>query len=318
MSLHGLAIVSCRAIPIRSSVKLKLYADSVSTFEWHDLRNAESPELDELAARYHLHPLHVEDCRHRGERAKIEDGDGYLFVVLKPVSVEQDGTVTMTDLDLFIGTDFAVTVTERSGDAVFKLLDGVRAAKVQRADQILYRIFDGMVDSYLPILDDYDDQIDELQNEVLDKPTSDALAKVFEIKRALVDLRRVLTNTRDVAMHLQRVETNLIGKDLWPFFRDIYDHVARNLDLVETQRDLLTGALDVYLSSVANRTNQVMKVLTVLGTATLPAVVVTSFYGMNVKGLPMVESAHAAWVVMGMVTVSTGLLLALLRWLKWF
>src|SRR5437899_11449182 len=114
-------------------------------------------------------------------------------------------------------------------------------------------------------------------------------------------LRRVLVNTRDLAAHLQRSESELIHRDLWPFLRDIYDHVARNLDLVEMQSDLLTGSLDIYLSSVANRTNQVMKVLTVLGTIDLPDVVISSFYGMNIKRLPWIASAHVRDTVRGIM-----------------
>jgi magnesium transporter len=144
------------------------------------------------------------------------------------------------------------------------------------------------------------------------------LATIFSIKRALIDLRRVLTNTREVATHLQRSENNVIARDLWPFFRDVYDHVARNLDLLETQRDLLSNALDVYLSSVANKTNQIVKVLTVLGTATLPAVIITSFYGMNVKGLPWAESPHGALIVIAVLAISTVGLLLLLRRFGWF
>jgi magnesium transporter len=293
-------------------------SDSLKGPEWYDLRDPASPELDRLAERYHLHPLHIEDCRHRGERAKVEEGDGYMFVVLKPIVLDQDGAVNPCDLDIFVGSEFVITVSETSAPDLDKLLDSVHAANVVRPDQILYRIIDGVVDSYLPLLDGYDDRIDELQDQVLHNPLPAELAKLFEIKRALVDVRRVLTNTRDVAMHLQRTETNLIGKDLWPFFRDVYDHVARNLDLVETQRDLLAGALDVYLSSVANRTNQIMKVLTVLGTATLPAVVITSYYGMNVKGVPWADAPNGAMLVTVVIIITTAALLLLLRWFKWF
>ncbi len=292
-------------------------AKQLTQTEWHDLRDPASPELDELAARYGLHPLHIEDCRNRHQRAKVDEGDGYLFVVLKPIALDKDGAVLPSDLDIFVGPNFALTVSEGGGPDVTQLLDSVHAAQVTRPDQILYRIFDTVVDSYLTILDSYDDQIDELQDQVLNNPMPEALAKLFEIKRALVDVRRVLTNTRDVAMHLQRTENSLIEKDLWPFFRDVYDHVARNLDLVETQRDLLGGALDVYLSSVANRTNQTMKVLTVLGTAVLPAVVITSFYGMNVKGIPFVDGPNGATMVTLVIVITTAALLVLLRWLKW-
>jgi magnesium transporter len=295
-----------------------LYPDAVNTPEWHDIRDPASKELDELAARYHLHPLHIEDCRNGRQRAKTEDGDGYMFIVLKPMTVDPDSELLDGDLDVFVGHDFVITVSEKCGKAVDQMLDAIHSSKATRPDQIFYKVFDGVVDSYLPLIDGYDDQIDELQDEVLNSPSPAALSRVFDIKHALVDLRRVLVNTRDVAMHMQRIESDLIQRDLWPYFRDIYDHVARNLDLVETQRDLLTGALDVYLSSVANRTNEVMKVLTVLGTATLPAIVITGFYGMNLKGLPYLDNPHGGLIAIAMMFVTTLVLILLLKWQKWF
>src|ERR1051325_10682693 len=125
------------------------------------------------------------------------------------------------------------------------------------------------------MLDGFAEKVDALEDEALESPAPETLSRIFETKRGLILLRRVLVNTRDVAGHLQRTESPLIARDLWPFLRDIYDHVTRNLDRVEMLRDLLTGSLDVYLSSVANRTNQVMKVLTVMSTVALPAIVVS-------------------------------------------
>lgn len=287
--------------------------------EWFDIRDPQDPELDRLAARYHLHPLHIEDCRHRNQSAKVEEGRGYLFVVLKAVELNADGTLGVGDLDLFLGRDFLITVDEARCKSVLQVLDQLRAAPADlRTDQLFYRITDAIVDSYLPLLDHFNDVIDELEDEVLDNPTPQALARIFDSKRSLIVLRRVLVNTRDVASHLQRTESQLIQRDMWPFLRDIYDHVARNLDLVEMQRDLLTGSLDIYLSSVANRTNQVMKVLTVLGTIALPILVVSSFYGMNVKGLPWLDSPHGGWIVSAMMAGLTAVLLIVLRLFRWF
>jgi magnesium transporter len=126
-----------------------------------------------------------------------------------------------------------------------------------------------------------------------------------------------LANTRDVAAHLQRVETELIPQDLWPFLRDVYDHLARSLDTVDTQRDLLTGALDIYLSSVANRTNQVMKVLTVLGTVAIPAVVISGFFGMNQDDLPWIHSSHGTAIALGLMLLTTAALLIILKKFDW-
>jgi magnesium transporter len=223
------------------------------------------------------------------------------------------------DLDFFLGRDFLITVQESRCTGVRPILDQLRALSAElRPDQLFYRITDAVVDSYLPVLDHFNDVIDELEDEVLDNPTPHALSRIFDSKRSLILLRRVLVNTRDVAAHLQRSECDLIQRDMWPFLRDVYDHVARNLDLVEMQRDLLTGSLDIYLSSVANRTNQVMKVLTFLGTIALPILVVSSFYGMNIKGLPWLDSPHGGWIVTAMMAALTVVLLIVLRLFRWF
>jgi magnesium transporter len=178
---------------------------------------------------------------------------------------------------------------------------------------------DGTVDSYAPTLDWFNEAIDGIEDTVLERPSPTTLQRIFEAKRGLIELRRVLSNMRDVAGHLQRLETELMQRDLWPFLRDVYDHLARNLDMVEMQRDLLTGAMDIYLSSVANRTNQVMKVLTVLGTIALPAIVISGFYGMNTKGrLPGIDSPHGAEIATGLMVVATVGLLIMLKKFDWF
>jgi len=285
--------------------------------KWHDIADPKDPELDRLAAQYHIHPLHIEDCRHRNQRAKVEENAGYIFTVLKTVQV-QDGELAFHDLDLFLGDDWVITVQEGNRDGAAAILRPVHAMEAHlRADQVFYRIYDGVIDSYLPTIDGIDDVIDELEEQVLQSPTPQVLSRIFHTKRTLIDLRRVLVNTRDVTAHMYRTQHNLIQTDLIPFLRDVYDHVARNLDLVETQRDLLTGTMDVYLSSVANRTNEVMKVLTVLGTIALPALVVSGFYGMNTKGLPFADSANGTAIVASMMVAITALLLALLRRLRW-
>jgi magnesium transporter len=286
--------------------------------DWHDLRDPGDPELDQLAARHQLHALHVEDCRHRNQAAKIEENPGYLFVVLKPVEIDEDGNLEISDLDLFVGRDFLITVQEGGRGGVARLLEQVRAAwGGARADQLLYRITDAVVDSYLPVLDRFSDTIDELEDQVLDQPTPQALERIHDTKRGLIVLRRVLVNTRDVAGHLLRAENDLVAREMWPFLRDLYDHLARNLDMVETQRDLLNGALDIYLSSVANRTNQVVKVLTVLGTVALPALVISGLYGMNLEGLPWKGHPHGFAIVSGMVAAVSGVFLAMLKLFHW-
>ena len=286
---------------------------------WSDIADPNDPELDRLAAEHHIHPLHVEDCRNRNQRGKVEDSEGYIFTVLKPVVVGADETLTFNDLDIFLGPDWLITVQETACDTVRKILDPIHAAEQRlRPDQIFHRICDGVVDSYLPLLDRTDEIIDDLEEKVLEDPSPEVLSRIFETKRSLIELRRILVNTRDVTAHLYRTEHELIKPEMAPFLRDVYDHVARYLDLVETQRDLLTGIMDVYLSSVANRTNEVVKVLTILGTIALPVLVISGFYGMNTKGLPFADSPHATLLVTILMVALTAALLIYLRRHRWF
>jgi magnesium transporter len=283
------------------------------------LRDANDPELDALAERYHLHPLHIEDCRHRNQRAKVEEGADYIFVVLKPVHINAAGELEVTDFDVFLGRDYLITVEEGECPSLRTNLDQLRASADRlRPDQLLHRAMDATVDAYAPVTDWFNDAIDAIEDKVLEKPSPATLQRIFELKRGLIELRRVLTNMRDVAGHLQRLESELIQRDLWPFLRDVYDHVARDVEMVEMHRDLLAGAMDIYLSSVANRTNQVMKVLTVLGTIALPAIVISGFYGMNTKDLPWIESPHATVIAAGLMIVTTAGLLLVLKKFDWF
>lgn len=288
--------------------------------QWYDIHDPESAELDQLAARFGLHPLHIEDCRHRDQRAKIEEGQGYLFTVLKPVRVDEEGSFSAVDLDVFVGADFVITVAETECPEVRALLERIHQAMANetRSDRVYHRILDEVVDIYLPLLDRMNDTIDQLEDHALESPTPQVLSRIFATKRTLIFLRGVLVNTRDLMAHLQRIEVPCIGRDMMPYFRDVYDHVARNLDMVEIMRDLLAGTLDVYLSSVANRTNQVMKVLTVMGTIALPALVISGLYGMNVKGLPGAESPYGIAMVLGGMAVTTAVLLWVLKRFGWF
>jgi magnesium transporter len=286
--------------------------------KWHDIRNPKDPLLDELAAAYKLHPLHLEDCRNRNQAAKVEAQNGYLFIVVKPVEMDDSYCLHISDLDVFLGDSWMITVEEEECPTGDRALQYARAAdgKVLRVDQQFYRILDSVVDSYAPIIDRVSDRIDEMEDRALADPGSEMLEEIFDLKRVLIQLRRVVANTRDVVGHILRNEFSLIKADLAPFMRDVYDHLLRNLDLIEIQRDLLNGATELYLSSVANRTNQVMKVLTVFGTIATPALVITGVYGMNLKHLPFAEHPHSWGIVIGMIAVSSAFMLVLLKRMK--
>jgi magnesium transporter len=284
---------------------------------WFALDDPNDPRLDALAQQFHLHPTHVEDCRSNNERLKAEGTDDYLFLILKYIRSVEDGDIGFANVFLFVGRDFLISVRDATCVGEEILQRALRADPEEKPAKLLYLILDSIVDSYFVSIDHSDDRIDELQDSVLDNPSPQILENLFDQKRKLIELRRVLVNLRDACMSLQRESSSIITPELYPFFRDVYDHALRLLDSVETLRDLLNNTFDVYLSSVANRTNQVMKVLTVLSTIALPALVISGIYGMNLKGLPFLESDHGTEFVVGAMVVSTGVVLWMLKRFGW-
>ena len=291
---------------------------------WYELADANDPKLDELAKQYNLHPLHIEDARSEDEAVKVDTAPAYTFAVFKPVRLIPDPDnpteqiPVFTPIDIFAGKDFLITIADPKCPSTQQALERARRdGDDQHPAKLVALILDTIVDLYFPAIDHFDDRIDELEDKVFDDPSPEILQSIFAIKRELIDLRRVLVNTRDAALHLQRDPDTIIDAKRQPYIRDTYDHVARLLDSVETQRDLLNNTLDIYLSSVANRTNEVMKVLTVLGTIALPVLAISGIYGMNLKGLPFEDSPHGAELVGGITLIATAILLYVLRKLKW-
>ena len=287
----------------------------LSHLAWFDVADPASPELDELARRFGLHELQIEDCRHRPQRPKTEEHDHYIFTVLK--HMHNHGELEFDDIDVFIGPDFLITV--RSADSA--IFESVRARAEQenldRLDRLFYIIVDQIVDAYQPVLDKLADDISDIEDAVLDRPDPEMLARIFALKRKLVEFRRVSGGMREVVNDLIRREKGLLGDDLDVYFRDVYDHIIRTVELIETYRDLLSGALDIYLSAVANRTNEVMKILTIWGTVALPLVIITGFFGMNLK-LPGEGSYAGTIFVLALMTVSTIAVLIYFRMKRWF
>jgi magnesium transporter len=288
---------------------------ALSHIAWFDVADPASAELDELARRFELHELQIEDCRHRPQRPKTEEHDHYIFAVLKHI---HDSTeLEFDDIDLFLGRDFLISV--RNADAV--VIESVRARageeKTDRLDRIFYMIVDQIVDGYQPVLDKLADEISEIEDVVLEQPDPETLARIFALKRKLIEFRRVAAGMREVVNALMRREKGLLGDDLDPYFRDVYDHIIRTVDMIETYRDLLSGALDIYLSAVANRTNEVMKVLTIWGTVALPLVIITGFFGMNLK-LPWANDPHGTDYAVALMAVSTLSILVYFKRKHWF
>ncbi len=281
---------------------------------WYDIPDPASRSLDDFAIRFGLHELQIEDCRHRPQRAKAEEHDPYIFVVLK--HVHSDGELAFDDLDVFYSSDYLITVHEQPCKALDRVRQRAQQEHVQRLDRLFYMVVDSVVDEYQPVLDTLADQISDIESEVLARPEPDVLARIFSLKRKLIEFRRIAGTMREVVNSIMRREGGPIGDDLDPYFRDIYDHLVRTVELIESYRDLLTGSLDIYLSAVANRTNEVMKVLTIWGTIALPLVIITGFFGMNLN-VPWLQSPHGTEYAGLLMLTSTIAVLIYFKVKKW-
>lgn len=282
---------------------------------WFDVSDPNSPELDKLAQRLGIHELQVEDCRHRPQRAKTEEFEHYIFCVLK--HLRNDADFTFEDFDVFLTKDELVSVHEPESDILEKTRVRAEQSKVTDAGKIFYILLDTIVDEYSPVLDRIADETSEIESVVLEHPEPKVLARIFRLKRNLIEFRRASAGMREVVNSLVRREGGILSDEFDPYLRDVYDHVIRTTEFIETYRDLLSGALDIYLSAVANRTNEVMKVLTIWGTIALPMVIITGFFGMNLP-LPWHDNPHGTLYAIGLMAVTTVASLLYFKKKKWF
>ena len=256
-----------------------------------------------LSDLFHFHPLAVEDAEHFGQRPKLEEFDDFLFLVAFGANGDADGLV---EVHCFLGDAFLVTV-HHDDCPPFEDLRRRAAAERVRGSQgamILYAVVDALVDSFFPELAKLDDRIDQLENGVFQKPDDAQLQEIFSLKRRLVTWRKVITPERDLFTRLVTGVVKIPGMtaEAERYYRDVYDHLIRISDLVDSYRDLLTGAMDVYLSTVSNRLNDVMKRLTIVATIFMPLAWITGFFGMNFGRLVSSLTGWAAFLTLGIAT----------------
>ena len=255
---------------------------------WVDF-SGEPPEVCEpILQGFGFHPLSIDDALQETHSPKLDDWGKYLYIVLNYVQLQGDintGWETGIDeLDIFLGPNFVITHHDEPVAALDETWSAChrdpRTVK-EGADHLLYKIIDNIVAGYMPIVEQVDQAIDEIEDEIFDSPTPRTLERLFGLKRALLALRRILLPQREVLNKLARDDYLMIDPKDRIFFRDIYDHIVRLHDLSESLRDLVGGALDTYLSVINNRMNEVMKTLTVITTLFMPLSFIVGFFGMN-------------------------------------
>lgn len=290
----------------------------VQSTVWVDVAGPEGEGLRVLHEVFRFHPLAIEDTRNQRQRPKVEDYNGYLFLILNPARPGADPE--FRELDVFVGPRYLVTVHPAAEPAIAEAAHRIgRASGLVTSGRLLYTLVDVVVDGYFPLLDRLDEEIDSLEDAVLARPEPDALARLFRLKRALLEVRRVVGPQRDMFNVLMRRDLPYLDLDALQYYlRDVYDHLLRITDMVDTFRDLLTSTIDLYMSSASNQLNRVVNRLTVITVLIGTLAVITGFYGMNFEVTwPPFGAPWGVGAALGMMAVAVAALLAIFRRLRW-
>ena len=301
---------------------LRLVRGDPGLHVWVDLDQPTDLEVKQvLEGVFSFHPLAIEDCVTVNELPKIEDYEDYIFLVLHAVEFSKQDQFKTTELNLFLGKEFLVTYHPSPLRGVSSTLDRLRqnfAVNIKGPDRLAYNIIDLLVDNYKPVIDELTKEIQEIEASLFAANPKDIIKLILNVKRELNDFRVIVAPQREVVSRLARGEFKLIRTTLLPYFRDITDNLSRYDATGLSYSDQLLLIMDVYLNKAQHETNQVIKALAIMTALTIPITVVSSWYGMNFRGMPELVSSHGYWLTL-IVTIITTLLMVI--WAKrrgWF
>jgi len=278
--------------------------------------------IQKLGDCYNFHPLVLEDILNTDQRPKIEDHENYLYIVLKMLHYEEKAEVVMEQVSLILGPNFVFSFREGMEKNVFhsvreRIINSKGRIRKMGADYLLYTLIDTIVDNYFVILEKMGENIERLEEELIKNPTKQTLHQIHQLKREMIFLTRAVWPLREVINVMERGESSLIKDSTRIYLRDVYDHTIRVIDSIETFRDLLSGMLDIYLSSISNRMNEIMKFLTIVGTIFIPLTFVVGIYGMNFEYMPELKWHSGYFTILGLMAAIGISMLVYFKRKKW-
>jgi len=278
----------------------------------------ETEVIEKIGAHFGIHPLVLEDIVNTGQRTKAEEFENYIFIVLKMLVYDDAaGHIAAEQVSLILGPHFLFSFQEKEGDVFEFVRERIRKARgrIRKAgcDYLAYALMDAVVDHYFVILERLGDKIELLEEQLLENTTRRMLEDIHHLKREMIFLRKQVWPLREVLNSLIKDPSELIGETTRIFLRDVYDHSIQVIDTIESFRDVLSGLSDLYLSTVSNRMNEVMKVLTVIATIFIPLTFIAGIYGMNFDYMPELKW-HWAYPALWLVLIV--IFLAMISWFK--
>jgi magnesium transporter len=278
--------------------------------------------IEKLGARFEIHPLVLEDIMTTTQRPKVEDLGNAVFVVLRMIECNTDGgDIAADQLSLILGPNYVISFQETPGDCLGPVRERIRGGKGRirslGPDYLAYAIVDAVVDNYFFVLEKLGEKIDGVEDTLVDEPRRELLHDIHGLKRDMIGLRKSVWPLREVVSGLERLETPLIQPSTGVFLRDLYDHSIQVIDTVESFREILSSMVETYLSSISNRMNEIMKVLTIISTIFIPITFLVGLYGMNFVHMPEIRWRWGYALVWLLIIGSVGTMVAFFRKKKW-
>lgn len=294
-----------------------------STVTWINIDGIHDTNIiEKMGECYEFHPLILEDILNTSQRPKMEDFGNYMFIVLKMLSYEDKGSEVQTEqISLILGSNFVISFQEKEGDVFNNIRERIRNSKGRirklGADYLSYALIDAIVDNYFIIIEKMGDKIEDMEEALIIDPIPKTVQSIHDLKRDTIFLRKSVWPLREVISGIERAESSLIKKNSKVFFRSVYDHTIQVIDTIETFRDMISGMLDIYLSSVSNRMNEVMKVLTIIATIFIPITFIAGVYGMNFKYMPELNWPRGYFGALGLMGFTVILMLIYFKRKRW-
>ncbi|MBC8382843.1 MAG: magnesium/cobalt transporter CorA [Candidatus Cloacimonetes bacterium] len=299
----------------------KSFADSPS-ITWINVDGLHDPEvIEKIGTTFDIHPLLLEDIMNTEQRPKVEDYGKYMYFVLKMVYIDDRKRICVEQVSIILGDTYVISFQERTGDVFESIRQRLKNKKGRirtlKADYLAYSLIDSIIDHYFFILENISEVIEKLEGEVVEEPSKKTLQDIHMLKRNMLYLRKSVWPLREVISYLQRSESELIEDNTGFYLRDVYDHTIQVIDTLESFRDMVSGMLDIYLSSISQKLNEVMKVLTIIATIFIPLTFIAGVYGMNFAYMPELQWKWGYFAVLGvMLIVFVGMIIYFKR-KKW-
>jgi magnesium transporter len=272
------------------------FKDQPGTNLWINVDGLDRVEvIEKLGSYFNIHPLTLEDVLNTGQRPKTDDYESYIYTVLKMMLLDME-KIVVDQISIIIGPNYILSFMERGVDIFDPLKERLRnpASRLRKngVDYLAYGLIDAVIDNYFLILEHFEDEIEELEDELVNNPTPETLQTIQKYKREMIVLRKSIWPLRELINGLQKAESEIIAENTQIYLRDVYDHTIRVIDSIEDFREILSSMVDIYLSSVSNKMNDIMKVLTVIATIFIPLTFIVGVYGMNFDYMP---ELHWGW-----------------------